>query len=346
MTKHTDLLVLALKEAEKGRGFCAPNPAVGAVIVKNGEVIATGYHTGPGKPHAEVEAIAKLTDADCHDADIYVTLEPCSHYGRTPPCADLLIKKKFGRVFYGFQDPNPIVAGRGVEKIQTAGITCQLIELSEVKEFYHSYFYWTVTRKPYVTAKIAISLDGKIGIVAKNPTKLTGMIADQYTHQQRRMTDGILSTVKTIIADNPRFNARTADGEYQKKLFLIGGKDHLPSETVIFNSTESITLYNDKLQSNLKKEIKQVEIPRNEYGLNLTKIIEDLGKQGLHDLWVEVGATLLNQLLQQQLLNRLIIYISPKILGKGTIDAFLNFYQLPIPQWQLMGEDVMAEFIF
>lgn len=341
-----NFLALALKEAEKGRGFCAPNPAVGAVIVKKGSILTTGYHQGPGKSHAEVDAISKISDADCEGADIYVTLEPCSHYGRTPPCADLLVTKKIARVFYGLEDPNPIVAGSGAKKIKAAGIECHRLESMKIKDFYHSYTHWTVTKKPYITAKIAISLDGKTGIRAAKPTKLTGELADRYTHQQRKITDGILSTVKTIIADNPKLNARTADGEYQKKLFLIGGANALPSNAAIFNTTESITLYNDKPQPDLVDKIHQIKVSRTEQGLNLPEVITDLGAQGLHDVWVEAGAGLLNQLLQQKLINRLIIYFAPKVLGKAGANAFLDGYSLPIPRWQTMGNDIMAEFIF
>lgn len=340
-------LKTALTEAEKGRGFCAPNPTVGAVVVKNNQILAVGHHQGPGEPHAEVEAIAKLSDTDCEGAEIYVTLEPCCHYGRTPPCADLLIKKKFKAVYYGFQDPNPIVAGKGAEKIREAGIHCEHIDLEEINTFYRSYAYWTAHKKPFITAKIALSLDGKTGVSgAKKPVKLTSAAADKYTHLQRKNTDAILSTVKTVVADNPQLNARTADGNYQKKLFLIGGTSELFSSAAIFKTAQSITLFTDKTHKQSYSAINYVNITQDSKGLNLAEIINYLGNAGLHDVWVEAGATLLNNLLRQNLLNRLIIYVSPKILGNTALSGFFNEYALPEPSWQIMGDDVMVEFIF
>lgn len=343
--KHQEFLTIALLEAEKGRGFCAPNPAVGAVIVKDNQVLAVGHHQGPGKPHAEVEAIAKLDSAQCENAEIYITLEPCCHQGRTPPCTDLLIQKKFKAVYYGFQDPNPIVAGKGAEIIREASITCQLIESSAISKFYRSYAYWTRTQKSYITAKIALSLDGKIGRAGvTTPIKLTSEIADQWTHQQRKRADAILSTVKTVISDDPQFNARTTNGTYQKKLFLIDSKNALPSNAKIFTTAKSVTIFTGN--SELNDAANYVKIHQENNCLDLVEIISYLGKQGLHDVWVEAGATLLNNLLEQQLIDRLIIFISPQLLGDEALNGFFKEYQLPEPHWQVMSNDVMAEFIF
>lgn len=351
---HQEFLTIALLEAEKGRGFCAPNPAVGAVIVKDNHVLAVGHHQGPGKPHAEVEAIAKLNSAQCENAEIYITLEPCCHFGRTPPCTDLLIQKKFKAVCYGFQDPNPIVAGKGAEKILAAGIDCQYIKVPAITEFYRSYAYWNSTKKPFITAKIALSLDGKIGRVGATPIKLTGQVADQWTHQQRKLSDAILSTVKTVIADDPRLDARTTDGTYQKKLFLVDSKNALPSNAKIFTMAKSITIFTGKRHPreggdpgyNAETKIDYIDITQENNCLDLAEIISYLGKQGLHDVWVEAGATLLNNLLEQQLVNRLIVYLCPKLLGEAALNGFIKEHQLPEPRWQIMGNDVMAEFIF
>src|SRR5262249_16751153 len=152
----------ALEQAQKHRGFCAPNPAVGAVMVKGGEVIGCGHHEGPGSPHAEVIALNSVTDlALAKNSTLYVTLEPCCHWGRTPPCTDLLIKTGIKKVIYGFADPNPQVNGEGDKILRQAGIESTHHSLPEIDEFYTSYTHWWRTKLPYVTAKLAQSADEK-----------------------------------------------------------------------------------------------------------------------------------------------------------------------------------------
>lgn len=341
-------LLLALTEAAKGKGQCAPNPAVGAVIVKNNTVIATGYHKGPGLPHAEVEAITKLADKECEGAEIYVTLEPCSHYGRTPPCADLLIEKKFKAVYFGYLDPNPLVAGTGADRIKTAGIHCEHFEVPEINYFYKSYAHWTKTKKPFIMAKIAMSLDGKIALADGSPIKLTGPEADVYTHEQRRLSDGILSSSKTVMNDNAKFNARTADGIYQKKLFLLDRQLALPSTAEVFNTTESITLFHETGAS-LDYEhdkLTLIQCETTDSGLKLEEVITYLGQLGLHEVWLEVGAQALNSFIEANLLNKLIIYTCPILLGSKALNGFRRAHNLPKPSWQRLGSDIMAQFEF
>src|SRR3990167_2136538 len=171
--QHIHRLKQALSLAESQRGFCAPNPSVGALVVKEGELIAEGVHRGPMKPHAEVEAIHHAGN-QAEGASLYVTLEPCCHWGRTPPCTDLIVKSRIKAVYYAFQDPNPKVAGQGAKQLQAAGIECHSVELPEVTDFYRSYHYWIREGRPWVTAKLAISLDGKIAGPHGEPVSLTG----------------------------------------------------------------------------------------------------------------------------------------------------------------------------
>lgn len=348
MLNHQYMLQ-ALSQAKKGKGQCAPNPAVGAVIVKDNQVLAVGYHKEAGLPHAEVEAISQLSDFECAGAEMFVTLEPCSHFGRTPPCADLIIQKKFKAVYFGFLDPNPLVQGKGREKILKAGIHCEQINLSEINQFYQSYVYWIENKRPVVTAKVALSLDGKIAETHKSQIKLTNKEADLFTHQQRYWADGILSTADTVILDNPKFNARLPDGHYQKKLFLIDTKLKLPLFAEIFQTTKSITLFHSENANKSKFENKNIHFfgcSETEEGLNLKEIINILGEIGLQDVWVEAGSKLLNSLLKLNLLNRLIVYVCPIILGPKAWPSFLEIHKLPEPTWQQLGSDVMAQFEF
>src|SRR5688572_12392757 len=161
MVSPENLLRAALDEARRGRGLCAPNPAVGAVLVQKDFIVSKGYHHGAGLPHAEVEALADVRE-DLSQATLYVTLEPCCHQGRTPPCTRFLIERGIKKVVYGHQDPNPVVAGKGEAELRAAGVEVTHLPLPEVERFYRSYDHWTRTGRPFVTAKLALSLDGKI----------------------------------------------------------------------------------------------------------------------------------------------------------------------------------------
>ncbi len=204
MDKH--FLTLALEQAVKGIGNCAPNPAVGAVIVKAGQIIATGYHRGVGTDHAEVDAIKQADDVK--GATIYVTLEPCCHTGRTPPCTKAIIEAGISRVVFACRDPNRHTAETGEQVLKRAGIDCEFLPIPQIEEFYRYYFHWLKTKTPWLTAKLAVSFDGKIAGPLGKPVKITGNKLDVLTHQKRLQADGILTTVKTIIADDPQLNAR------------------------------------------------------------------------------------------------------------------------------------------
>ncbi len=346
---QTKFLQSALREAAQARGLCAPNPAVGAVIVYQGKVVATGFHAGPGKPHAEVVAIKNSPKQDFSNCELYVTLEPCAHFGRTPPCADLIIQKGFKAVYYGYKDPNPLVAGKGAAKIQAAGIQCTHQSFSEINEFYQSYQWWTHTKKAFITAKIAISLDGKIAAEDSVPVKLSGKSADEFTHQCRLKTDAILSSIKTVNQDDPAFNARVSPNPVKKNLFLIGANTQLNLNRQIFKTANQITLlvpksypYDPTELSNLNREV----LSGTEDKIDLTAIPAYLGQLGLQDVWLECGATLLNEFMQLKLLNRLYVYVSPKLLGSSACEGFFKVHELPEPRWMIKGSDAVARFDF
>ncbi len=176
--------------AEQRRGFCAPNPAVGAVVVKNEKIIGSGAHQQCGEPHAEVLALQAAGEA-ARGATLYVSLEPCCHWGRTPPCSELIIQSGISAVYYAYRDPNPAVAGQGAEKLRAAGIDCHYVAMPEADDFYASYYYWTEHHRPRVTAKIALSLDSKIAGVNGQPLTITGVPLQQYTHHGRQHSDAL-----------------------------------------------------------------------------------------------------------------------------------------------------------
>lgn len=332
-------LQLALEEAESRRGFCAPNPAVGAVVVKNDRVIATGTHWASGHPHAEVDALRQAGE-NARGATLYVTLEPCCHFGKTPPCTDLIIESNIKRVVYGFSDPNT-VAANGCDVLLRSGIECELLETQEIADFYSSYTYWLKHWRPWVTLKLAVSADHKIAAADGKPMVITGEACHQFTQKQRARSDAILTTVQTIINDDPQMNARLPDKTIAKHLFILDSHLQLDRQATIFKTAKSITVYHrDDVAP--RKDLDCVAVPYDADGLNLEVILIDIGRRGVHDLWVEVGARAFQSFYTKKLANQMIFYRSEKSLGADAMPAFLGVNPLRSLNWEALGDDWIA----
>ncbi len=348
---ETDFLKKALELARRGEGQTAPNPAVGAVLVKEGQVIATGYHHYAGGPHAEREALAAMNDAS--GCDLYVTLEPCCHQGKTPPCTDLIINKQIRRVYFSERDPNPLVAGKGQAALQQAGIFCEQRELPEITEFYQGYRYWQQTKKSFVVLKIAMSLNGITALQRPQRLMLTSEASHYFTHQQRKISHAILTSVKTVLKDDPQLNTRLVDETIKKPVFVIDRDLDFPVSAKLMKTAERITLLHQqavdqrKLQALLAAGIVCVAIDATTAGLDLAKVLEYISQLGLHVLWVEVGARLARQLLQQQLVNKCYLYIAPKVINEAGDNLFDSQYDLfqgaNQLQWRLYPPDICCE---
>lgn len=326
MKNECKFLLRCVELASTRLGFCAPNPAVGCVIVKNNKIISEGFHFGCGHPHAEVDALNKLND-DVQDATLYVSLEPCCHYGRTPPCTERIKKSGVKKVIFGLKDPNLIVAGKGQAELISAGIECESLALPEINNFYRSYSYWTKTKMPFVTAKLAMSADHKIALANKMPVKISGKECDQLTHQYRKRVDAILTTAETICYDDPQLNARLNDSEIPKNIYILDTHCRLPLNSKIFHAAKSITVFHSKnvdLPSITRLENKGVScisVTEDNLGLDLKKCIEKIGADGVHHLWVEAGSKSFNAFLKNSLLNQIILYVSSKRLGDDALPA-------------------------
>lgn len=353
---HQQHLLHALDLANIRRGFCAPNPAVGSIIVnEKGEVISEGYHHGPGLPHAEVNAFNNAKINNLENCTLYVTLEPCCHFGRTPPCTDAIIRSGIKNVVYAFRDPNPIVSGKGEEVLHQAGISCAHLSLPEIDQFYQSYQYWHHTKKPYITAKIAMTLNGKIAGKNFSPIKITNDEVNQFTHQQRKKHDAILTTVKTILSDDPQLNAR-CDGEiFSKPIFVLDSQLKLPVNAKILSTAKNIIVFHAKDASPERQKtlethnVKCIAIEQVAEGLCLPSIIEYIGQQGVHDLWIEAGGKCFSSFMEKNLLQHAFIYIAPKLIPEG-IDAWniqlTKTFSSQEIQWQQLGSDVIGEINF
>ena len=343
----------ALSLAKIRRGFCAPNPAVGVVLAKEDKIIATGFHKRSGLPHAEVEAIRSAGE-NAKGCDLYVTLEPCCHYGKTPPCTDLIIQSGIKSVYYGLRDPNSIVSGNGAQQLEKAGIRCFFIELPEINAFYESYHHWTKHKRPWATAKLALSLDGKIAGPKGEPVLLTGQELKQYTFECRKKSDALLTTINTILKDDPKLNVRLDGEEIKKTIYILDSNLRLPFTAMIHESAERIIIFHEKQADKkqkkalIDKNIRCIEITRRKDGLDLSKIFDVIGNDGIHDLWIEAGGHCFESFLNNNLLNRALIYISPKILGVYATSAFkipFSFSKHAL-QWHQYGKDAICEVQF
>ncbi|MFU8797439.1 MAG: bifunctional diaminohydroxyphosphoribosylaminopyrimidine deaminase/5-amino-6-(5-phosphoribosylamino)uracil reductase RibD [Gammaproteobacteria bacterium] len=319
-------LIHALSLAESRRGFCAPNPSVGAVVVKEGRVIGSGCHWAAGHPHAEVAALAGLTPNETAGATLYVTLEPCCHWGKTPPCTDLIIQHKIHQVIYGYQDPNPIVSGKGHQLLLEAGVPCIHVALPEIDTFYVSYAHWVKTGRPYVTAKLALSLDGCIAGKNGEPVAITGPVAQQFTHQQRLRADAILTTSRTICQDDPQLNIRLDNQPIiSKTIYILDRHKKVPLSARIFKTGAPVILLQDDIK--------------------LPEILDKIGQDGIQDLFVEAGGTCFSQLVKEHLVQRAFILVAPKWLnGQRAFEGDNDILSHTVQRvWKILGEDALCE---
>lgn len=350
-----EFLKKALELAAIRRGFCAPNPSVGAVVVKENEIIGSGYHFASGYPHAEVEALRAVREKT-DNVTVYVTLEPCCHRNKkTPPCADLLIERGIKKVVYGFRDPNPAVAGEGEKTLTAAGIECVYHPIPEIDEFYRSYQHWWQTQTPFVTAKLAMSLDGKIAGENGERVTLTSDKAQQYTHLQRKRSDAILTTAQTIIADDPLLNARTDNEIVAKPLYILDRQLKTPLTANIFQSAKALTFFHDESISTQTKALFEqhnarcVMMPTHANKLDLTKIIKFIGREGVHDLWIEAGGQCFSAFARENLLQCGLIYVAPLWLTEQAQSAFDKaefFSKARQISWHALDPDGMCKLLF
>lgn len=352
MNEHTLYLRQALTLAMARRGYCAPNPAVGAVIVKDGIIIGEGCHWACGEPHAEVVALQSVKGSTV-GATLYVTLEPCCHFGRTPPCTQAVLEAGITRVVYAYKDPNPLVAGQGHQVLAESGVDVVHLGLDEIDRFYNSYRYWQLHRRPWVTAKIALSLDGKIAGPQGQRVAITGPELKQYTAQCRERSDAILTTAKTILQDDPFLGVQKGSERASKPLYILDRQLRLTPDYQIWQNTASITVFysasnNGTLSSELlDRGVVFIPIAENDGKLNLDAIFEYIGQEGRHDCWVEAGGILLESLIKADLAHELQVYCAPKWLGPEAQSAFngnaISFERFTQKHWFSMGEDVVCK---
>ena len=317
----------ALQEARRGLGKTSPNPAVGAVIVRGGRIIARGWHRGAGKPHAEIEALKRTTLAA--GSTLYVTLEPCSTHGRTPPCTDAIIRANIVRVVIGATDPNPSHAGRGFRLLEKAGIEVTTSVLAEECTALNKPFnHWIVTGLPWVIAKAGMSLDGRLTRPPGEGQWLTSAASRKHSQKLRASVDAILIGAETLRTDNPRLTVRGVRGARQPWRIVVTRSGELPADAHLFTDEH-------KERTLVFK------------GKTLCAVLRELGRRQITSVLVEGGGEVLGQAFDQKLVNEVRFYTAPLLCGgpkiaiggKGAASIKAAAF-LKTPVYEKIGGDV------
>ena len=357
----------ALDLAKQGEFTTTPNPSVGCVLVKDGEVVGKGFHAKAGEPHAGVIALREA-GGRARGATAYVTLEPCSHFGRTPPCAKGLVEAGVSKVIAAMCDPNPQVAGKGLQILSDAGIESAVGLLEENAEQLNKGFLKRMrTGKPFVQLKLAMRIDGKTAMASGESKWITGAQARADVQQYRAKASAILSTSQTVLADDPSLNVRWEElpsdvkADYpQEKLrqpvrVILDSSHKVRSDFKVFSTESPVWLVgeDDYPLTGFPVFTEYLQLDRNQGETRLQALMAELGKRQINTLWVEAGATLAGALIAENLVDELIIYMAPKLLGDQARDLchLPNLTQLAdAPLWQLqscepVGDDLKLIYI-
>lgn len=327
-------MTLALRVAEQGLYTSQPNPRVGCVIVKNDKIIGQGAHLKAGEAHAEVNALNQAGD-EANGADVYVTLEPCSHHGQTPPCAEALVKAGVKRVFIAMQDPNPIVSGKGIEVLKNNGIDVQVgLMAASAKALNPGFIKRMTTNIPYVRCKVAASLDGKTALSNGRSLWITGESARLDVHRWRARSDAVITGIGTVLSDNPSMTARLEEETRQSLRVIVDSQLSIPLQAKILNEHDlaeypvAIAYARDKYGHAEKLRALGVELlhlPQDTSGntrVDLFGLLDTLGQKGCNEVLIEAGHGLNGGFLQRSLIDECIIYYAPKLMGSDAMPIF------------------------
>ena len=313
---------LAMQLAGNAIGRTSPNPLVGAVIVKDNRVVGCGWHRKAGTPHAEVHALNQAGEL-AQGADVYVTLEPCAHYGKTPPCAKALVEAKVKNVYGGLLDVNPKVAGKGFKILEDAGIHVEYGFLQdELRKQNEVFFKWIEHKKPFIVLKAAMTLDGKIATATGQSKWITNETSRAYGYKLRDIYDGIMVGINTVIEDNPMLTARVDGGKNPIRIVVDSSlKIDINANLVQDKSAKTIIATTDKADKDkiLKLQAQDVDVivvDKDENDkVDIEKLLNILGQQNICSILVEGGATLSGSFVAKKLVDKVYFFIAPKIVG-------------------------------
>ncbi|MCD6336540.1 MAG: bifunctional diaminohydroxyphosphoribosylaminopyrimidine deaminase/5-amino-6-(5-phosphoribosylamino)uracil reductase RibD [Candidatus Latescibacteria bacterium] len=351
MTEDEHFMKRALWLSERARGQTSPNPLVGAVLVRDGRVVGEGYHRRAGESHAEVVALDRAGDL-AQGATLYVSLEPCCHYGRTPPCVDRIIERGVSEVVCALIDPDPRVSGRGIEKLREAGIEARLGVLEEAaRKTNEVYLKYITTGMPFVTLKLAQSLDGRIATSSGDSKWITGERARRFVHRLRSQVDAVMVGVETVIQDDPQLNVRWVKGKHPLKI-VLDSRLRIPMAAQVFGGERTILATTERSSEEKRRLIEkgaQVWIlPEQDGHVDLTEVMRKAGREGITSILIEGGSKVATSAIKAGVVDKLLIFIAPKLIGAGTdavgdlgIARIEEAIELEDVKLRKIGEDVL-----
>lgn len=311
----------ALRLAEKGRGRTSPNPMVGAVLVKRGRVIGEGYHPKAGEPHAEILAL-KQAGEEARGSTLYLNLEPCTHYGKTPPCAPSVIQAGIKRAVIGMEDPNPLVRGKGIESLKNAGIevTFGILE-KECQRLNEAFTKYIQTKEPFVILKAASTLDGKIATRSGFSKWISGEVSRRWVHRLRDQVDGVIVGIGTILKDDPLLTSRIRGGRDPYRI-ILDSRLKIPEEARVIKENPSKTILaitelasDEKLKRLEEKGVLILKFEPEEEKVPLRPLLKKLGEMEMMSILVEGGSEVNGSFLNQGLIDKILIFFSTKLMG-------------------------------
>ncbi len=311
----------AIELAKRGTGFVNPNPLVGAVIVKNGEIIGEGFHERYGTPHAERNALKSCTQSP-EGADMFVTLEPCCHYGKNPPCTDAVIESGIKRVFIGSYDPNPLVAGKGIKILREHGIeVTDGFMKSECDALNDIFFHFIITNTPYVIMKTAVTADGKIASVTSDSKWITNELSRAHAHETRKRVSAVLAGINTVIADDPMLNCRTENPSDPVRV-ICDSTLRIPLNSKIIRTAKDIPTYIASVCTDSRKTeaiestgAHVITVNSSDGHVDLKDLMKKLGQMKIDSVLIEGGGEINASALRAGIVSRLQLYIAPKLIG-------------------------------
>jgi diaminohydroxyphosphoribosylaminopyrimidine deaminase/5-amino-6-(5-phosphoribosylamino)uracil reductase len=316
MPTDRDYMERALALAERGRGRTTPNPMVGCVVVRDDEIIGEGFHERAGEPHAEVNALRHAGEVS--GATVYVTLEPCAHHGKTPPCVDLLTERKPRRVVAAMEDPNPKVSGQGFAALRDAGVEVEVgLMEDEARRLNEAFIKHVATGLPFVIAKCAMSLDGKIATRTGDSKWVTGEAARLHVHRLRNEVDAILVGSRTVMLDDPSLTTRLPEGESRDPVRVILDADEylLPDRRVFHLDSAAPTWVAVPEGRGAEGADIVIPVPRGAGGLDLWALMRELGRRDIATVLIEGGGTTLASAFEAGIVDKVMFFVAPKIVG-------------------------------
>lgn len=347
-----------LRLAEMGRGRTSPNPMVGAILVKDGEVAGEGYHAKAGEAHAEIIALQQARE-EARGAVLYLNLEPCTHYGKTPPCAPRVIESGVKRVVIGMEDPNPLVKGKGIEILRRADLDVEVgILEKECQRLNEAFCKYILKKEPFVILKVAATVDGKLATRNGDSKWISGEASRRFVHKLRDQVDGVLVGIGTVLKDDPQLTARIRGGRDPYRI-VLDSRLKIPEEAKVIGTSPSKTIIaatefapKDKIEKLEKRGVQILILDSQEGKINLKSCLSKLGEIGMMSLMVEGGSQINGSFLDEGLIDKLLLFLSPKLIGDHQalgifggrgVSSLEEAVALKEMKTRRVGEDILLE---